>query len=96
VDRVLVSSFVVKFSLSHSINILRRSHVYPFHPYLSSPSFAVVKKVDGAVDTLTGEQLELDPDSLCIAVETSKDKKLNAKLMNSLRDDAARASKRRR
>jgi hypothetical protein len=57
---------------------------------------AVVKKVDGAVDTLTGEQLELDPDSLCIAVETSKDKKLNAKLMNSLRDDAARASKRRR
>jgi hypothetical protein len=57
---------------------------------------AVVKKVDGAVDTLTGEQLELDPDSLCIAVEMSKDKKLNANLMKSLREDAARASKRRR
>ena len=45
---------------------------------------AVVKKVDGAVDMLTGEQLELSPDSLCIAVETNEDKKLIANLMNSL------------
>jgi hypothetical protein len=49
---------------------------------------AVVKKVDGAADTLTGEQLELGPDSLCIAVETNEDKKLNANLMNSLRENA--------
>jgi hypothetical protein len=53
---------------------------------------AVVKKVDGAPDTLTGEQLELGPDSLCIAVETKEDKKLNGNLMNSLRE---RARKRR-
>ena len=46
---------------------------------------AVVKKVDGSVDTLTGEQLELSPDLLCVAVE---DKKLNANLMNSLRENA--------
>jgi hypothetical protein len=49
---------------------------------------AVVKKVDGAADTLTGEQLELGPDSLCIAVETNEDRKLNANLMNSLRENA--------
>jgi hypothetical protein len=49
---------------------------------------AVVKKVDGAADTLTGEQFELDPDSLCIGVETNEDKKLNANLMNSLRENA--------
>ena len=49
---------------------------------------AVVNKVDGTADTLTGEQLELHPDSLCIAVETNEDKKLNATLMNSLRDNA--------
>ena len=49
---------------------------------------AVVKKVDGAADTLTGEQLELGPDSLCIAIETNEDKKLNANLMNSLRENA--------
>jgi hypothetical protein len=49
---------------------------------------AVVEKVDGAADTLTGEQIELGPDSLCIAVETSEDRKLNEKLMNSLRDNA--------
>ena len=35
---------------------------------------AVINKVDGAADTLTGEQLKLGPDSLCIAVETNEDK----------------------
>jgi len=49
---------------------------------------AVVKKGDGAADTLTGEQLELGPDSLCVAVETNEEKKLNANLMNSLRENA--------
>ena len=49
---------------------------------------AVVNKVDGAADTLTGEQLELGPDSLCIAVETDEGKKMNANLMNSLREKA--------
>jgi hypothetical protein len=46
--------------------------------------------VNGAADTLTGEQLELDPDSLCLAFETTKDKKLNANLMNSLRENACK------
>ena len=49
---------------------------------------AVVNKVDGAADMLTGEQLKLGPDSLCIAVETNEDKKLNANLMNALRENA--------
>jgi hypothetical protein len=44
--------------------------------------------VDGALDTLTEEQLDLGPDSLCIAVETNEDRKLNASLMNSLRENA--------
>ena len=48
---------------------------------------AVVKKVEGAADTLTGEQLELGPDSLCLACETNEDKKLNINLMNSLREN---------
>ena len=38
---------------------------------------AVIEKVDGAADTLTGEQFELGPDSLCLAFETSEDRKLN-------------------
>ena len=49
---------------------------------------AVVEKVEGAADTLTGEQLELGPDSLCLAFETSEDKKLNANLMDILRENA--------
>jgi hypothetical protein len=51
-------------------------------------SLAVVEKGDGVPDTLTGEQFELGPDSLCIAVETNEDKKLNGNLMNSLRTTA--------
>ena len=51
---------------------------------------AVVKKVEGAADTLTGEQLELGPDSLCVACETNEDKMLNTNLMNSLRENARR------
>ena len=49
---------------------------------------AVFKKVDGAADILTGEQLELNPDLLCVAFEMNEDKKLHANLMNSLRDNA--------
>ena len=49
---------------------------------------AVVNKVESTADTLTGEQFELGPDSLCIAVETNEDRKLNANLMNSLRENA--------
>ena len=49
---------------------------------------AVVKKVDGAPDILTGERLELGPDSLCLASETKEEKKLNANLMNLLRENA--------
>lgn len=53
---------------------------------------AVVKKVGGVVDTLTGEQLELGIDSLCLAVETIEDKKLNVSLMNTLRESARKIS----
>ena len=49
---------------------------------------AVIKKVDDAADTLTGEQLKLSPESLCLAFETKEDKKLNSNLMNPLRDNA--------
>ena len=49
---------------------------------------AVVEKGSGVANTLTGEQFELGADSLCLAVETNEDKKLNANLMNSLRENA--------
>ena len=49
---------------------------------------AVVEKVEGAVDTLTGEQFELGPDSLCLAFESNEGRKLNANLMATLRENA--------
>jgi hypothetical protein len=49
---------------------------------------AVVKRVDGKADILTGERLELAVDSLCIGMETQEEKKLNSSLMSSLRSIA--------
>ena len=51
---------------------------------------AVVNKVIGVADMLTGEQFKLTPDSLCIAIEMNEDRKLNANLMNSLRKNACK------
>lgn len=49
---------------------------------------AVVEKGKGVPDTLTGERLELGPDSLCLAFEKNEDRKLNENLMTSLRESA--------
>jgi len=49
---------------------------------------AVVTPVDGAVDSLVGERLELDVDFLCVAAETKKQKDLNASLRLQLRTEA--------
>ena len=49
---------------------------------------AVVNRMDGAPDILTGEQLELSPDSLCLAFKMKEEKKLNTNLMNLLQEDA--------
>ena len=69
-----------------------RRILHRYHEYNGSKQafmiLAVVQKVEGAADTLTGEQFELAPDSLCLAFETNEDKKLNAKLMTSLRENA--------
>ena len=50
----------------------------------------VIKKANGAADILTGEQLELGPDSLCLAIETNEEKKLNTNLKNSLCENACK------
>ena len=45
---------------------------------------AVVIQVDGHMDSLSGEQLELDASHLCVCHESKEDKVLNASLMNAL------------
>ena len=49
---------------------------------------AVVKRVQGAADTLLEEKLELACEALCIAFETKKEKELNSSLMTVLRKEA--------
>jgi hypothetical protein len=49
---------------------------------------AVVNRVAGHVDSLTGEKLGLDVSHLCVCEEPKEDKRLNCSLMNSLREEA--------
>jgi len=49
---------------------------------------AVVNRVAGHVDSFTGEQLGLDISHLCVCEEPKEDKRLNASLMNALREEA--------
>ena len=49
---------------------------------------AVVEQVDGHVDTLTGEWLELDVSHLCVCKESMEDKGWNGLLMDKLCEEA--------
>ena len=49
---------------------------------------AVVEHINGATDALAEEQIELPPEDLCQGFETKQEKKLNAKLMTSLHEQA--------
>jgi hypothetical protein len=49
---------------------------------------AVVDRVAGHMDKLTGERLELDASYLGVCKELKPDKKRNSSLMNALREEA--------
>ena len=48
----------------------------------------VIKRIENTADSLTGEQLELSADHLCVAVKTKEDKKHNESIMTALRKQA--------
>jgi hypothetical protein len=49
---------------------------------------AVVNRMEGTADRLTGEKLELDANQLCVSFETTDEKKQNDVLMTALREEA--------
>jgi hypothetical protein len=51
-------------------------------------TLAVVNRVAGQVDALTGDQLEMDASHLCVCKESIEDRKLNDRLMQPLREKA--------
>ena len=66
-----------------------------YHRFVGDPEvaiaiLAVVNRVDGQVDTLTGDQLEMDASHLCVCEESIEDRKRNDLLMQSLREEARR------
>jgi len=71
----------------HCGKYVRRIH----HRYKGEEAIvilAVVNRVAGHVDNLSGEQLELDISHLCVCEESKEDKGLNRLLMNPLREEA--------
>jgi len=71
----------------HCGKYVRRIH----HRYKDGEAIvilAVVIRVAGRVDSLSGEQLELDVSHLCVCHESKEDKVLNSFLMNALRAEA--------
>lgn len=71
----------------HCGKYVRRIH----HRYKDGEAIvilAVVIRVAGHMDNLSGEQLELDVSHLCVCQESKEDKGLNSSLMNALRAEA--------
>ena len=71
----------------HCGKYVRRIH----HRYEAGEAIvilAVVNRVDGYMDNLSGEQLELDVSHLCVCQESKEDKGLNRSLMDALREEA--------
>jgi hypothetical protein len=48
----------------------------------------VMKRMENAADSLTGEQQELGVDHLCEAIETKEDKQRNKLVMTALHEQA--------
>jgi len=71
----------------HCGKYVRRIH----HRYEAGEAIvilAVVNRVAGHMDSLSGEQLELDAFHLCVCQESKEDKGLNRSLMDALREEA--------
>ena len=51
---------------------------------------AIVNRMEGTTDRLTGEQLELDVGQVCVIFETMDEKKQNNMLMTALHEEACK------
>jgi hypothetical protein len=73
----------------HSGKYVRRiHHRYESKDGIATVILAVVDRVIGHGDHLTGEQLELDASHLCVCEESKDSKELNRTLMDELREEA--------
>jgi hypothetical protein len=72
----------------HCGKYVRRIHHHYDNDNRPIMQLAVVERIDGATDALAEERIELPPEDLCQGFETEQEKKLNAKLMTTLREQA--------
>ena len=66
---------------------VRRIH-HRFENEQVKMTLAIVNRMEGTADMLTGEQLELDAGQLCVSSETADEKKKNDMLMTALHEEA--------
>lgn len=81
------NGLLVVIKAEHCGKYVRRIH-HRFDQETAIIILGVVKRTENAADSLTGEQLELSADHLCVAVETKEDKKHNELVMTALRKQA--------
>ena len=68
--------------------VRRIHHRYETKDSIATVILAVVDRMVGHRDHLTGEQLELDASHLCVCEESKDSKELNRMLMDELREEA--------
>jgi hypothetical protein len=51
-------------------------------------TLAVITRIEGLVDNLTGVRLELEAEDICVGLETKEEKKRNESIMMTLRKQA--------
>jgi hypothetical protein len=73
----------------HSGKYVRRIH-HRSDDGMDFVHLAVVKRVEGSSDVLSGEQFELGVNFLCLGNETKDEKNMNGGLMKNVRENARR------
>lgn len=68
--------------------VRRIHHRYQDKEGIATVILAVVDRVAGQIDRLTGEELNLDASYLCVCEESKEHKRLNSSLMDGLREEA--------
>ena len=79
------NGLLVVISGEHCGKYVRRIYHKPALNGMKNIVLAVVKRNNGVADTLTGEQFELDPETLCKVEESKAERDANKNLMTSLR-----------
>ena len=73
----------------HCSKYVRQIH-HQYQDNVAIIILAIVTRVEGLPDVLTGEQLELEVEDLCVSLEMKEEKKQNKSIMTALLKQACK------